>query len=211
MNIGNSILAISRWAEDKICSQVKFKRADNDCQDVRYSKDYVNPQVFSLFVPPGPCLEGVEVASPFLCVQLLQGEDSVVTGWRRLRFRFVFSVWNPGVHEDLDLYVYKGYRGDFKFPFVRCDERKAFTPTEDGWLDLCNFMDVALTSLEEGEFPEGMMLNRSEGGTNDEDNRLRYGVFWPGDSASSSWPYFSGWMEFTLEGRISGTRDMEDF
>ena len=98
MTIVQSIETIRDWLEANVCSLVELKLPDDNAAAETYPYKLVKPAAFSLFVPGKDRLPQSVAPIPSVCVQLLEGSDSLLESKGRLRVRLVFSAWNPGQH-----------------------------------------------------------------------------------------------------------------
>jgi len=195
--------ALRKWAFDEICSRIKFKKADDDENTNGYDEDYVHPAVFSFFAPKTEDAKklGIDYFAPSMCVQLLSGEDHVNTRMRELKVRLLLSVWNPGIHKEIDFVAYKGADDDYAFDFYRPGSdsaAKSFDKAGTGALDIQNFLDLTLSKVEENRFPAGLSLYTGV----DKEKVLRYGFIWGDDLATEPYPYWYAWVEMTLLSRL---------
>jgi hypothetical protein len=109
---------LTEWLQTKICNELQFKKASM-VGDRNYKYELVNPTAFPCFCPPQdktnlPVSPSVTVQVDGIADDL--DDESVVN------VALVFSVWNPGEHDN-------------------SGETPRFTKNLDGWRDLWRFID----------------------------------------------------------------------
>lgn len=190
MTIVDSIEAVREWLEKNVCSQVKLKLPPGeDATDENYNYTLVTPASFALFVPAADRLPpGADASIPSVCVQLVQGTDTLTTASREMRLRLSFSAWNPGKHKK-DIFISMG-NGEF-----RANSDDSFQKDDDGWRDVWNFTDTALREIENADSLNGVKILHSKG--------ITFGVFSEEKATPNFWPYWFSWVEFTAETGIT--------
>ena len=130
---------IKNWLETEICSQFKFKQADDDNVDATYPYELVNPNVFILYVPPKELI-GEKNRVPSICLQFEEGNESLSATSGVLNLRLQFSIFNPGEHNF----------GEFK-------------RDTEGWRDVWNFIDYIMERLRSTELIDGIRIIKENG------------------------------------------------
>lgn len=99
MSIVNSIEIVREWLDSTVCPMVQLKLPDDSATDASYPYKLVNPTAFSLFVPSKDRLPPkVPAPIPSVCVQIVEGTDSLTMSSRSIKIRLCFSAWDPGYH-----------------------------------------------------------------------------------------------------------------
>ncbi|MBS6773407.1 MAG: hypothetical protein KH240_12755 [Faecalibacterium prausnitzii] len=108
MSIVNSIEIVREWLDSTVCPMVQLKLPDDSATDASYPYKLVNPTAFSLFVPSKDRLPPkVPAPIPSVCVQIVEGTDSLTMSSRSIKIRLCFSAWDPGYHGP-DIFKPKG-------------------------------------------------------------------------------------------------------
>ena len=110
MTVVDSLTSISDWLNKEVCSNFKFKSEPLQGKPITDSYEYeeVHPQAFPVMVPARDKLPpNITVNMPSVCVQILDGSDTVVTGKRDININLGIATWNSGVHSK-DIYYPKG-------------------------------------------------------------------------------------------------------
>ena len=131
---------IKSWLEKEICSQFKFKQADDDHVDASYKYNLVNPNVFILYVPPKEFLEIDENRVPSICIQFEDGQESFSDKGGALSIRLIFSIFNPGEHTE----------GSYK-------------RNTEGWRDVWNFIDYTMERIRNTELIDDLRIVKENG------------------------------------------------
>ena len=94
MSIVNSIETVREWLGSTVCPMVQLKLPDDSATDASYPYKLVNPTAFSLFVPSKDRLPPkVPAPIPSVCVQIVEGTDSLTMSSRSIKIRLCFSAW----------------------------------------------------------------------------------------------------------------------
>lgn len=174
---------ITEWTADKICRRIKLKVPDDYSNDEEYTVEYMTPQAFPLFVPAQENLPpNIKAPVPSIAVQLMSGKDNIKDNIRTLKIRLCLSTWNPGIHPG-EKYIpaEQGYKKDQAGEYER---------NVDGWKDLYNLQDIVLQELEGTEAFAGVQIKKDE--------PIEYGPFTEGGVIVDYYPYWLGWVSFTV-------------
>ena len=197
MTIVQSIETIRDWLEANVCSLVELKLPDDNAAAETYPYKLVKPAAFSLFVPGKDRLPQSVAPIPSVCVQLLEGSDSLLESKGRLRVRLVFSAWNPGQHgpdtrppaSGVDIHV-EPAKAAGSLPHSGAGAG-SFTRNADGWRDAWSFVDVALRELENAEYLGGLRIAKEEG--------IAFGPLTEQDAVVDYYPYWFAWISFSVQ------------
>lgn len=88
------------------------------------------------------------------------------------------------MHPIKDDGVIGGYR------YEHNPEGETYSRNSDGWKDLYNFQDIALSELENAEFLAGVRLDNAE--------PITYGPFSEEGQIWDYYPYWCGWVSFSI-------------
>lgn len=187
---------IREWCETEICPKVKLKLPNDNNNGVGYEYRLVNPAAFVLSVPAKDRLPPrVPAPVPSVCVQLMEGTDSLIEKTRQLKIRLCLSAWNPGEHGG-DIFIphkNETQLGGFHYrQWVGGEAAEHYERNAEGWRDLYNFADTALMCVHNAEHLAGTRIVKSAG--------ITYGPFTDDDGAIwEAYPYWHSWILFTLE------------
>lgn len=195
MSIVKNLDDIVEWCKVSICEKVNLKLPDDDVNDAGYEPKYVNPAAFVLYVPAKDRLPpNVAAPIPSLCVQLMEGKDELIGRSRRLSVRLCLSAWNPGEHGG-DIFIpHEDASQVGGFYYRRWDTPEAaehYKRSAEGWRDVWNFTDTALSTVYNAEYLAGMRIVKELGVT--------YGPFLEEGAIWDYYPYWHSWIAFTLE------------
>lgn len=204
MTIVQSIETIRNWIEAHVCQQVELKLPDDNAAAETYPYKLVKPAAFALFVPGKDRLPpSVAAPIPSVCVQLLEGSDSLLESKGRIRVRLVFSTWNPGQHgpdtlppaSGIDIHAVPATgSGSLEHDGAPAG---SFTRNGDGWMDAWGFVDVALRELEAAEYLDGLRIIKEEG--------IAFGPLTEQDAIVDYYPYWFAWISFSVQYGIART------
>lgn len=183
---------ITLWVDESICKKIKLKLPDDSRNDGYYELQEVNPAAFPLFVPAKDRMPpNIQAPVPSIAVQLLEGKDSLKKGERRIRIRLCLSTWNPGIHPGEKMHPYKKKSAFGGSVYRRGDKsEEQYVRNGDGWKELYNFQDIALSELEGKEFFAGVRIDMEE--------PITYGPFTEEGVIWDYYPYWNGWIAFTV-------------
>lgn len=184
---------ITSWVGENICEKIELKLQDDDKVDGCYGLQMVKPAAFPLFVPAKDRMPpNVSAPVPSIAVQILEGKDDLKKSERRIRIRLCLSAWNPGIHAGEKLNPVKRKKGALGgYVYNRGDEpEEPYERNSDGWKDLYNFQDIALSELEGAEFFAGVRIDMEE--------PITYGPFTEDGVIWDYYPYWNGWIAFTV-------------
>lgn len=183
---------ITLWVQENICGNIELKLPDDDKNDGCYELQKVKPAAFPLFVPAKDRMPpNVQAPVPSIAVQILEGKDNLKKGERRIRIRLCLSTWNPGIHPGEKLRKVKSKTAFGGYTYKRGDEsEEQYKRNSEGWKDLYNFQDIALSELEKAEFFAGVRIDMEE--------PITYGPFTEEGVIWDYYPYWNGWIAFTV-------------
>lgn len=180
MTVVEMITDLTEWIDENVCSKVSLKKptADRKPMDENYTYELITPKAFPMFVPSKDRLPpGIKSDVPSVCVQLTEGSDGEQ---RSLRINLLFSCWNPGTHKE-----------DIIYPEGRTEKAFSYQKNGSGWMDLWNFMDVALAELEKASIIKGMAL--------DGNFPVSYGPYKEQETIVDFYPYWFGYIQFYVK------------
>lgn len=183
---------ITSWVKENICEKIELKLPDDDKNDGGYKLQMVKPAAFPLFVPAKDRMPpNVRAPVPSIAVQILEGNDNLKKGERGLKIRLCLSAWNPGIHpgEKMHPVMEKTALGGYTYNKGDKSEEQ-YERNSDGWKDLYNFQDIALSELEGAEFFAGIRIDMEE--------PITYGPFIEDGAIWDYYPYWNGWVAFTV-------------
>ena len=189
---------VADWVRENIASRLKLKKpktnqgrghaADRGAglDDAAYNAVYetVQPAVYAMYVP----LESppdYESPYPYICLRAEEGQEAAAERSGRLDMRVFVGVWNPGQHN-----------ADMRYPaggnaFEQREDPAFFNRDSEGWRDVWNAIDVILRALKSAEDIGGAALKQ--------DVPIRYGPLKEQDAVVDMWPYWVGWVTFSLD------------
>lgn len=184
MTVVDSLMRISKWMDEHVCKDLKFKAPPMDMQkpiNGKYEYQEVTPKAFPMFLPTSDRLPpGINSNMPSICVQLVTGKDNNIDTSRELNINLGFSCWNPGLHSK-DIYYPEG---------TRPEEAEAYRSTADGWMDVWNFVDYALRQIEMVTDMNGLEVVQSE--------PITFGPYKEQDAVPDFYPHWFAWINFTV-------------
>lgn len=205
MTLIEIIEGVVSWLNEEVCGKIKLKVPNDEdsgdgygyglegdvLSDAEYEPQYVHPAAFPLFVPGKELLPpSVPAPVPAVCVQLLEGEDSLIGHKRKVNVRLCLSCWNPGDHGDA-IYGVQKAGPDLFSCYYRDGAAQAYARNMDGWRDSFNFLDVVLRELENKELISGLRVMKESG--------IKYGMFTEEGDVWNYYPYWHNWISFGLE------------
>ena len=197
MTITDSLIKISEWLNREVCSDFKFKKEPIQGKPFTETYEYeeVNPQAFPLMVPARDKLPpNVTVNMPSVCVQILDGSDTVTTGKRDININLGIATWNPGVHSK-DIYYPKG---------AVPEKPEKYRSGYDGWMDVWNFVDATIRKLESVASINGLTIAP--------DVPIRFGPFKEQDAIADYYPHWFAYIQFTVRSDfIRNNQEYEEF
>ena len=189
MTTKNIIDGITKWTEENICSKITLKVPDDEANDGRYTVSRVNPAAFPLYVPGSDRLPpNVPAPVPSVCVQLLEGSDN--GGIRKMKMRYCLSVWTPGEHPGEKFYPQEDPTSMFGVKYIHKPEEERYHRNSDGWMELYNLQDIALSELHSAGFFEGVRIDETE--------PISFGPFTEEGAIWDYYPYWYGYITFTV-------------
>ena len=211
MAIVDTLTKLTEWLNKNACAKVQLKMPadDGEAMDDKYSYELVTPQAFPLFVPAKDRLPpNVRTAMPSVCVQIMDGQDDLVSKNRDIRINLGFSCWNPGIHEkdiffDGDSASYDAFINSY-FP-TKVDKKTneeqlvKFRRTATGWMDCWNFIDLTLRELEQVDNIEGIQIVKDE--------PIKFGPYKEQETIPDYYPHWFGFIQFTVRNVIVRNND----
>lgn len=171
---------------------------DDNATDASYPYKLVNPTAFSLFVPSKDRLPPkVPAPIPSVCVQIVEGADSLTMSSRSIKIRLCFSAWDPGYH-GRDIFKPKN---DGSGAYIQWQNEEAvafFEKNGEGWRDAWNFVDTALRMIENAEYIGPLLRVMKEDG-------ITFGPVSEQDAVPDFYPYWFAWVEFAVEETLTRT------
>ena len=197
MSIVNSIETVREWLDSTVCPMVQLKLPDDSATDASYPYKLVNPTAFSLFVPSKDRLPPkVPAPIPSVCVQIVEGTDSLTMSSRSIKIRLCFSAWDPGYH-GRDIFNPKN-DGSGAYVQWQIEEAAAFFEKNgEGWRDAWNFVDTALRMIENAEYIGPLRVMKEDG--------ITFGPVSEQDAVPDFYPYWFAWVEFSAEEPLTRT------
>ncbi|MGP1348512.1 MAG: hypothetical protein ACTTK0_02570 [Stomatobaculum sp.] len=185
------IEGVTSWVNENICAKIELKLPDDNANDSRYTVKMVTPAAFPLFVPAKDRIPpNVQAPIPSVAVQLLEGSDHLAKGERRLKLRLCLSTWNPGTHPGETYHPVEDPEALGGFRYEIDPEGETYTRNSDGWKDLYNFQDVALSQLEAAELFASVRIDNEE--------PITFGPFSEDGVIWDYYPYWCGWIAFSV-------------
>ncbi len=202
MTIVKTVQEITNWLNSNVCNKIKLKLPDDYNNTEEYTLREVNPTAFPLFTPTKEKLPpNVEAPFPSVCVQLLEGNDKLAEHVGTMKLELSFTTWNPGEHTgELSSAVRTTSQvGDVDYSVtLRGDGGSAaqeYTRNADGWMDVWNFVDVALAAIENEEYLNGFRVQKETG--------IQFGQFQVEGAIADLYPYWGAWVIFSVERGIA--------
>lgn len=207
MAVTDSMIRIADWLNKTICPEYKFKVPpekvpDKDGRkyilppmDDGYAYEEVHPYAFVMYLPtkdkiPPPKRPNM----PSMCVQLVDGADSLVKNSREMTVNIACSCWNPGIHAK-DIYYPNGKR-----PETAPHYENSYT----GWMDVWNMVDGILERLESVNSIDCMQIAK--------DTPITFGPYKEQDNIPDFYPFWFAWVQFKIrESFIRNNKEIEQF
>lgn len=190
MSIVNSIETVREWLDENVCPQVKLKLPDDNATDASYPYKLVNPAAFSLFVPSKDRTPPkIPAPIPSVCIQIVEGKDSMIASTRDIKVRLCFSAWDPGYHAR-DIFR-PADNGGMTFQQYNQEASAIFEKNGEGWRDAWNFVDTALRLIENAEYIGDLRLIKEQG--------ITFGPVTEQEATPDFYPYWFAWAEFSVE------------
>ena len=121
----SNLEAVKDWLLKNVCSNVKFKKPDDEQVGAGYKYELVNPDVHILYLPTKDTKQDLKPIVPSICVQFEDGADYLIQKSGVLNFRLQFATWDPGLHANGE-----------------------FSRNAEGWRDVWNFVDTVKDAIE---------------------------------------------------------------
>jgi len=150
---------IRDWLNDNVCSQIKLKRPYDD--DVT-KFELVHPVAYSIFYPAQKANNEIGIPSISVMFDEATDDGKIYT----LPIKLVFCVYSPGFHKPED----------------------DFTPDNEGWRDLLNFMDRTKAAIIRSRNLNGVSAQLP----------LTLGLTIPEEQTPELDPYYFGYITFDV-------------
>lgn len=207
MTVIEIIDRIRNWCEKEICQKTELKLPPQDKAPITHEVEFVHPQAFALYVPAKDRIPpNVKAPIPSLCVQLMEGEDKLIDGRRRISVRLCLAAWNPGYQSEEVFMPHDDTAQDVSRHWTQGDpDNQVYARNFDGWRDIWNFTDKALRAIEGTSTIDGLAIVQEEG--------VKYGPFQEDGTIWDYYPYWHSWITFTLEcGLVRGIpKEQQEF
>lgn len=198
--IVETIDAITAWIQTNVCDHFHLKRPDDE-ETATGEVVLVTPRAFAMYLPVDDEMAPPDAPAthPSALVQLMKGVD-VKPGSRSLNVRVSFTTFSIGTQQG-ELLVPSGGsanldKNEISEPFTLIPEAEWTTPpyrrNEEGWRDAWNMIDRALREIENSKQIATLQLDREKG--------VEFGPYANDDTLWWAYPYWSGWVSFTLTG-----------
>lgn len=195
MSIVNSIEVVREWLDKNVCPYVRLKLPDDNATDASYPYKLVNPAAFALFVPSKDRMPPkVAAPIPSVCVQIVNGEDDMISAARSIKIRLCFSAWDPGYHGK-DIIMPKGNNGEENIQKYNEEATAYFQKNGEGWRDAWSFVDTALRAIENAEYMGDLRVRKEEG--------ITLGLISEQDAVPDFYPFWFAWAEFSIEEHLT--------
>ena len=182
MSIVKILDDVTAWAEKNICARIMLKvpPANGEPNDYDYDYRVANPVAFTMYVPTEDKLpRNIPSAFPSLCVRFLEGADDLTSMTGTIGIQFLLSTWNPGKHTE-DSFVVHPFD-----PFVWQKDsaaENAFERNGDGWRDVWNFTDLAVSAVESVTNISGYEIDRT--------TAVKFGPLTEQEAVSDFYPFW---------------------
>ncbi|MBQ7564601.1 MAG: hypothetical protein IJT16_11505 [Lachnospiraceae bacterium] len=196
MTIVRTIDQICEWLNANVCEKVLLKKPPRDKEKTneKYAYELIHPYAFPLYLPVKDMLPPDATAPvPSICVQMEYGSDDYNN--RELNIALGFGSWNAGAHPK-DWLIPEGTDTEYK------DKLSHMT---EGWRDLWNFVDVAVTAIESSMYmgPDVEIVKNEP---------LEFGPYKEQDSIPILYPYWFAYCRFKVRSMIlRNNQDLAEF
>lgn len=136
----NNLEIIANWLKEKVCSQLTYKKPNDENNDNTYEYQLVNPDVHIVYIPPKDIIPETRHVSPSIVVQYDNNKTFPKESKGMINIRLGFSIWNPGLHSS----------GDY--------ERNV-----DGYKDVMNFVQYVEDALVKEELIGPIRIRLEDG------------------------------------------------
>ena len=169
MTIVKILDEVTAWARENICTKIVLKVPPKGAapNDDAYAYQTANPVAFTMYVPTEDKLpKDIPAAFPSLCVRFIEANDDLATMTGTVGIQFLLSAWNPGKHGT------------------------EFERNGEGWRDIWNFTDIAVSAVESVTNISGYKLDRSV--------PVKFGPLAEQESIPDFYPFWFTWVTFQL-------------
>ena len=100
MSIVNSIEIVREWLDSTVCPMVQLKLSPTTARPTPPTPTSWSTRPRSRFSSRRrtDCPPKVPAPIPSVCVQIVEGTDSLTMSSRSIKIRLCFSAWDPGYH-----------------------------------------------------------------------------------------------------------------
>lgn len=201
MAIVNDLNKIRDWLQAEVCDNIRLKMPVDDKNDGSYAYELVNPAAFALFTPTKDRLPpNVRAPIPSICVRFTEGEHRPLESLNIMKIILNFCTWDPGTHRQDNFIPVEEGAGIKGYNISATAEYKR---TAEGWQDVYNFIDFTLRKLESAEFVADMRIRAEDG--------IKYGMTSDKDGLDDFYPYWLGWISFSVQAGNVRAREIDDF
>lgn len=136
----NNLEVVADWLREEVCSNLTFKKPNDDNVGCDYDYTLVHPDVHILYAPTKDILPEKRLVAPSILVQFDNQRDFPKQSKGLMHFTLGFSIWNPGMHDN-GMYERNG----------------------EGWRDVWNFVDYTKDAIEKTELIKHIRVRLDEG------------------------------------------------
>ena len=182
---------VTDWARQHICSKIMLKAppANGEPNDHAYDYRVTNPVAFTMYVPTEDKLpKGIPSAFPSLCVRFLEATDDLATMTGTMGVQFLLSAWSPGTYGPDSLMIHP--EDAFQWQ-AHSEEKVKFERNGDGWRDVWNFTDLAVSAVESVTNISGYEIDRT--------TAVKFGPLTEQEAVSDFYPFWFTWVTFQLK------------
>ena len=175
MTIVQTIETMTQWLNKNVCPKVVLKEPSDENAGTGYKLKRVSPTAFSMFIPTKDKLPSkIKNIAPSITVQLVEGNHNFPGQDGRYKLQLTCIAWNPGT--------------------TKSEGAAEFERTTEGWKDVWELIDRIIAEVENVEYMDGLRLVKELGVT--------FGQFSEDGQISDFYPYFMGYIIFTVENSI---------
>lgn len=194
MSVVHLIDTLTTWAQQNVCEKIKLKvppANEGEAVDEDYVYQLANPAAFPMYVPTSDKLPP-DIPSPFpsLCIQLVDGQDSLEEGAGFVDVRFTLSAWDPGTHgKDLIAPTTSDWS-----QWAEVGAEPYFRRNGDGWRDVWNFLDIARMAVENVTSIDGYTIDRA--------TPITFGPMTEQEAIADLYPFWVAWLQFRVSYKL---------
>ncbi len=202
MNLTETIDSLREWVDTNICQKTTLKVPDDNT--INGSAQLVHPAAFALYVPARDRIPpNVAAPIPSICIQVMEGEDSLLEKKTKLKIRLCLAVWNPGDQSGADFYPTEDESSLIGYKYAKGDDNPTYTRNLDGWRDISNLIDLIRMEIGKNDIIAGNRIVKEES--------IKYGPFIQDGAIWDQYPYWNSWITFAIEcgGIIANVKEHE--